>query len=164
MHLSAQLSGGDHSSLDFRHRPVQPGDSSSAAPREPHTLHVLPIRTHLDEVKLLKRGDVYLGRGCRERSLKPSQVGGAIWTFMMSRSPHAGVRGGPQYKHRVHEFTEKRLLCHCRSKEQCHGDNLIQLHRLVYPNAYDRTDTTGPPTFAELNALAEGRNDRSDSE
>ena len=68
--ISAQLSGGDHSSLDFRHQPVQPGDSSSAAPREPRTLHVLPIRTHLDEVKLLKRGDVYTGRGCRERSLK----------------------------------------------------------------------------------------------
>ena len=87
-----------------------------------------------------------------------------MWTFMMSRSPQAGVRGGPQCKHRVHELTRKRLLCHCRSKEQCHGDNLIQLYRLVYPNAYDRTDTTGPPTSAELNALAEARNERSDSE
>ena len=31
------------------------------------------------------------------------------------------------------------------------------------PNVHDRTDTTGPPTSAELDALAEARNERSES-
>ena len=74
------------------------------------------------------------------------------------------IEEDPQYERRIHELTGKRLLCHCRMNQSCHGDNLIQLYLRVYPDAYDRRVTDRVPTSAELNALAEARNECTDSE
>ena len=74
------------------------------------------------------------------------------------------IEEDPQCERRIHELTEKRLLCHCRMNQSCHGDNLIQLYLWVYPDAYDRRVTDRAPTSPELNALAEARNERTDSE
>ena len=38
-----------------------------------HTPLVVPIRGHLDSIKRLLKGDVYLGRGSRQRSLPKSR-------------------------------------------------------------------------------------------
>ena len=38
-----------------------------------HTPLVVPVRGHLDSMKRLLRGDVYIGRGSRQRSLPKSR-------------------------------------------------------------------------------------------
>ena len=134
-----------------------------------HTVCILPIRAHLDEVKSLKKGDVYIGRGCKERLLMPS-----FWANRYKVARYGRLRclalhkqeieEDPQYERRIHELTGKRLFCHCHKNQSCHGDNLIQLYHRVYTAAYDRMVTDRAPTSAELNALAEARNECTDSE
>ena len=163
-HLDSQLSGEVTSSL-VQHR--RPGSSEFSS--GPHTLSILPIRAHVDEVKSLKKGDVYIGRGCKERLLMPSFWANRYKVARYGRSRCLAlhkqeIEEDPQYERRIHELTGKRLLCHCRKNQSCHGDNLIQLYHRVYPAAYDRMVTDRAPTSAELNALAEARNECSDSE
>ena len=74
------------------------------------------------------------------------------------------IEEDPQCERRIHDLTGKRMLCHCRKNQSCLGNNLIQLYHRVYPAAYDRIVTDRAPTSAELNALAEARNECSDSE
>ena len=168
-HLDTQLSGEVTSSLEQHRRPGRMKEVSSEFSREPHTLSILPIRAHVDEVKSLKRCDVYIGRGCKERLLMPSFWANSYKVACYGRTRCLAlhkreIEEDPQYERRIHELTEKRLLCHCRMNQSCHGDNLIQLYLRVYPDAYDRRVTDRVPTSAELNALAEARNECTDSE
>ena len=167
-HLDMQLGGEVTSSLEQHRLPGRRNEDSSDISRELQTLSILPIRAHVDEVKSLKKGDVYIGRGSKERLLMPS-----FWANRYKVARHGRTRclalhkqeieEDPQYERRIHELTGKRLLCHCRMNQSCHGDNLIQLYLQVCPNAYDRRVTVRAPTSAELNALAEARNECTDS-
>ena len=57
----------------------------------------LPIRGHLDGIKAMMKGDVYIGRGCRQRGLK--------------RSPHCNNYKVANYGRRAAiELFEKHLL------------------------------------------------------
>ena len=73
-------------------------ENSSELPREPHALHILTVRTHLDEVQLLNRGDVYVVRGCKERSLKPS-----FWANRYKVARHGRKRCLALYKQEVQD-------------------------------------------------------------
>ena len=44
----------------------------------------------------------------------------------------------------------RRLLCHCRLHEKCHGDVLIQEFSNSYPQAYDRTAKAGNPADSRV--------------
>ena len=74
---------------------------------------VIPSRACLAEVKTLKQGDIYVGRGSKQRGLLPS-----FWatrykvSFGRDRAValhRAEVREDPQYGRRVHELSGKRL-------------------------------------------------------
>ena len=152
--LDTQLSGEVTASLESHHRSGQMNEDSSEFPREPHALSILPIRAHVDEVKPLKRSDVYIGRGCKERLLMPSFWANRYKVARYGRTRCLAlhkreIEEDPQYERRIHELTGKRLLCHCRTNQPCHGDNLIQLYLRVYPDAYDRRVTDRAPTSAE---------------
>ena len=104
---------------------------------------VVPIRGHLDSIKRLLRGDVYIGRGSRQRSLpksrycntfKVSQVGRSLAITSFRQALLAGPR----------------LVCHCRATEDCHGDVLIEEFRKLYPVAHDRNQPCGDPPGHEI--------------
>ena len=130
---------------------------------------VVPSRAWVDEVKTLKKGDVYVGRGSRQRGLLPSFWANRYKVSKFGRDRavelHATeVQEDPQYRLRIHELSGKRLLCHCRTAEKCHADNLRDLFRTQHPQAYDPSSSARPPLSSELNILAKAREDREDSE
>ena len=127
---------------------------------------VVPSRAWVDEAKTLKKGDVYGGRGSKQRGLLPS-----FWykvsKFGRDRAvewQRTEVQGDPQYRSRIHEFSGKRLLCLCGAAEKCHADNLRDLFRAQHPQAFDPSSSARPPLSSELNILAKAREDREDSE
>ena len=112
---------------------------------------------------------MYIGRGCKESLLMPSFWANRYKVARYGRSRCLAlhkqeIEEDPQYECRIQDLAGKRMLCHCRENQSCHGNNLIQLYHRVYPAAYDRVATDRAPTSAELNALAEARNECSDSE
>ena len=125
------------------------GENSEATPM------VLPIRGCLDSVKRLLKGDLYIGRGSRQRSLsksrycntfKVSEVGREMAidkfreTLLQDRALHRSLW----------TLSGRRLLCHCRLHEKCHGDVLIQEFSNSYPHAYDRTTKPGNPADSRV--------------
>ena len=130
---------------------------------------VVPSRAWVDEVKTFKKGDVYIGRGSKQRGLLPSFWANRnkVSKFRRDRAVelHATeVQEDPQYRLRIHELSGKRLLCHCRAAEKCHADNLRALFRAQHPQAFDPSSSSRPPVSSELNILAKAREDREDSE
>ena len=121
---------------------------------------VVPVRGHLDSVKRLLRGDVYIGRGSRQRSLpksrycntfKVSQVGRAL----AISSFRDALRADQVLRNSLWTLSGTRLICHCRVTEDCHGDVLIEEFRQLYPDAYDRNlPRSSPPGREILSFLA----------
>ena len=70
----------------------------------------------------------------------------------------------PQFGRRIHVLSGKRLLCHCKTTEKCHAENLQDLFRKLQPHAFDPARSERPPLSIELNILAKGREEREDSE
>ena len=116
---------------------------------------VVPVRGHLDSIKRLLRGDVYIGRGSRQRSLpksrycntfKVSQVGRslAISSFRQALlSDHVLLNS-------LWTLSGTRLVCHCRATEDCHGDVLIEEFKKLFPTAHDRNQPCGVPPGHEI--------------
>ena len=120
-----------------------------------HTPLVVPVRGHLDSIKRLLRGDVYIGRGSRQRSLlksrycntfKVSQVGRSI----AISSFREALRADPALRNSLWTLSGTRLVCHCRATEDCHGDVLIEEFRSLYPGAHDRNQHRGAPPGPEI--------------
>ena len=116
---------------------------------------VLPTRGCLDSVKRLLKGDLYIGRGSRQRSLaksrycntfKVSEVGRdmAIEKFRDSLLQDQALHRS------LWTLSGRRLTCHCRLHEKCHGDVLIQEFSNSYPQAYDRTTKAGSPADSRV--------------
>ena len=123
-------------------------------------LWYVPVRGHLDSIKRLLRGDVYIGRGSRQRSLpksrfcntfKVSQVGRslAISSFREALlSDHVLLNS-------LWTLSGTRLVCHCRATEDCHGDVLIEESKKLFPTAHDRNQPCDiPPGHEILSILA----------
>ena len=86
----------------------------------------MPSRAWVDEVKTLKKGDVYIGRGSKQRGLLSSFSANRYKVSKFGRDRavelHAtDVQEDPQYRLRIHELSGKMLLCHCRAAEKCHA-------------------------------------------
>jgi hypothetical protein len=108
----------------------------------------LPYRACLKDVdKLIPGVDVYIGRGDAGRGLPPSRfqnpwkVGQhgtreeVISKFKAFAEDSADVRIGARY------LTGKRILCHCRTDEACHGDVLIGIAKAeqrIFDNLEDQ--------------------------
>ena len=108
--LDTQLSGEVTASLEPHRRPGRMNEDSSEFPREPHVLSILPIRAHIDKVKSLKRSDVYIGRGCKERLLMPSFWANRYKVARYGRTRCLAlhkreIEEDLQYERRIHELT-----------------------------------------------------------
>ena len=125
-----------------------------------HTPSILPVIGHLDSIRRLTKGNLFFGRGCRQRSLvaASSQI---QWQSLeeheqlnFSRSTWMTIHFGPC------------LLCHCGAQQPCHADILISAYSRSFPDAFDRNDvlTSPPPTSDQLSYLAEVREEHDSSE
>ena len=73
----------------------------------------------------------------------------------MAVSRHADwLKAQPELLAALPELSGKRLACHCRLDEACHGDNLIQQHKLHVSGG---PGMPKPPTDAEAAEAASKR-------
>ena len=116
---------------------------------------IVPIRGHLDSIKRLLKGDVYIGRGSRQRSLpksrycntfKVSQVGRAVAISSFRQA----LLADPALHNSLWTLSGTRLVCHCRATEDCHGDVLVEEFKKLYPAAHDRNQPRGVPPGHEI--------------
>ena len=116
---------------------------------------IVPIRGHLDSIKRLLKGDVYIGRGSRQRSLpksrycntfKVSQVGRAVAISSFRQA----LLADPALHNSLWTLSGTRLVCHCRATEDCHGDVLVEEFKKLYPAAHDRNQPHGVPPGHEI--------------
>ena len=116
---------------------------------------VLPIRRCLDSVKRLLKGDLYIGRGSRQRSLSKSRYFNTFKVSEVGREMAIDkfretlLHDQTLYRS-LWTLSGRRLLCHCRLHEKCHGDVLIQEFSNSYPQAYDRTTKAGSPADSSV--------------
>ena len=114
---------------------------------------VLPVRGHLDAVKRLLKGDLYIGRGSRQRSLgkgrycnnyKVSEFGRDV---AITKFREMLLQDESMFRS-LWTLSGRRLICHCRPTERC----------VTYPNAYDRTaHGENPPEPRVLSFMAKLR-------
>ena len=116
----------------------------------------------------LMTGDVYIGRGSRQRGLGKSR-----WCNPFKVATHGRNRAIELFSESLASNVElptlvwtlsgTRLVCHCTPNQDCHADSLIALFRTRFPQAYDRTDpSTGPPSSEALLYLATLREEKQD--
>ena len=104
---------------------------------------VVPVRGHLDSIKRLLKGDVYIGRGSRQRSLHKSRYCNTFKVSQVGRSVaissfRQALLADPALYNSLWTLSGTRLVCHCRASEDCHGDVLVEEFRKLYPAAHDR--------------------------
>ena len=105
---------------------------------------VLPIRGYLEDIKAMMKGDVYIGRGCRQRGLKRSPFCNnckklrATADRLPSNCFEKHLLSSSQLLERLWTLSGCRFVCHCRPEQQCHGDVIIRQFKSSYPN--DRDD------------------------
>ena len=116
---------------------------------------VVPVRGHLDSIKRLLRGDVYIGRGSRQRSLPKSRYCNTFKVSQVGRSVaissfREALRADPALRNSLWTLSGTRVVCHCRATEDCHGDVLIEDFRNLHPAAHDRNQPRGAPPGPEI--------------
>ena len=147
---------------------------ANAVPTAPHVSTVLsdvmsagpwvvPIRGDLDDIARLMAGDLYIGRGSRQRGLLASPFSNPYKVGEYGRVN--AIHLFEQYLDNSHDLVKlvpslsgKRLVCHCSKGQSCHGDILIKKFVEMFPDAYDRNaPEQRPPTSSELNLQAAHR-------
>ena len=116
---------------------------------------VVPVRGHLDSIKRLLKGDVYIGRGSRQRSLLKSRYCNTFKVSQVGRSVaissfRQALLADPVLHNSLWTLSGTRLVCHCRATEDCHGDILVEEFRKLYPAAHDRNQPCGAPPGHEI--------------
>ena len=128
------------------------------------------MRGHLDAIKRPLKGDRYIGRGSRQRSLlksrycntfKVSQYGRSVATSSFREA----LLGDRALYSSLWTLSGTRLVCHCRASESCHGDILNEEFKKSYPTAYDRLQVrAGPPDPEILSFMARLREEQESEE
>ena len=136
-----------------------------------NTPSILPVRGHLDAIKCLMKGDLYIGRGCRQRGLSCSQFANPYKVAKFGRSRaielfSTFLQDNAQLRSALWTLSGLRLVCHCGPQQPCHADVLISAYSHSFPGAFDRDDPHSgvPPTSDQLNYLAELREEHGSSE
>ena len=121
------LSRSSHSLHDANAVPTAPHhrDVMSAGP------WVVPIRGDLDDIARLMAGDLYIGRGSRQRGLLGSPFSNCYKVGEYGRVNAIHLFG--QYLvdsleliKLVPSVSGKSLVCHCSKVQSCHGDILVK--------------------------------------
>ena len=104
---------------------------------------VLPIRGHLDSIKQLMLGDLFIGRGLRQRGLKKS-----LWCNPFKVSEHGRALAESKFEHHsrtdqdlneaLWQLSGARLVWNCRPGESCHADIIRTVFSERFPDVYDR--------------------------
>ena len=110
-----------------------------------------PRRGCVEDVEAFKRGDVYIGRGNRQRDLAPS-----TWGNPHKVKEHGREVAIAKFASHLSDSIERQeklralegecLLCQCTMDQSCHGDVIISAFRSKYPDAYVIGVTTEPPS------------------
>ena len=121
---------------------------------------IVPTSDSLERVRALMVGDMYVGRGSRQRGLTKSVFCNPFRVSDYGRSHavklfHQHLDGSHELQRDLWLLSGLRLLCHCQRGEECHGDVLILKFKEVYPTAFDRDRVDQPPPSSSiLNYLA----------
>ena len=114
----------------------------------------MPTRSKLTSEQL-RSHDVYIGRGCEKLGLLRSE-----WCnpFKISRSQtratvlqRFAVYARAHLAHKVHLLAGRRLLCHCETHQNCHGDVLIELFK---ETCCPRSQSVNPPCDGDVPLLS----------
>ena len=114
----------------------------------------VPTRGHLDSIRRFMKGDLYIGRGSRQRKLlcswycnnyKVAEVG-RVKAISLFRQHLCGdkVLYGSLWT------LSGRRLCVTANQQCCHGDVLIEEFAKSYPSAHNRNDLASEPPSAEV--------------
>ena len=149
------IRGGITGDVQLRATTTGTQDLSALGESFGHTPLVVPIRGHLDSIKRLLRGDLYIGRGSRQRSLPKSRYCNTFKVSQVGRSLailsfREALLADPVLLNSLWTLSGTRLVCHCRATEDCHGDVLIEQFRKLYPAAHDRNQPCGVPPGHEI--------------
>ena len=110
--------------------------SLAASSRSPPL--VVSTRADLETVKRMMKGDTYIGRGCKQRGLSRSVFGNLYKLCNHSRSQAVAkyrqlLDDSPELSGQLINLSGRRLLCHCKRFQQCHGDAIIAKFVELYP-------------------------------
>ena len=122
---------------------------------------IVPVRGCVEVVRKFMQGDYYIGRGSRERNLKPSVFGNPFKVAVHGRAGAIRryedmLRKNDDLLKRLPQLSGIRLVCLCRADQACHADSIITVHKELFPDAYNREDTTtaAAPSAEVLSRLA----------
>ena len=143
---------------------------SACGTLQSETPAVVPICGHLDSIRRLMLGDIYIGRGARERDLPKSIWGNPFKVAKYGRRMAIDEYGKTLVADgglhaRIWSLSGCRLVCHCTPNQACHADSLIELYRAMFSSAFDRDNpATGPPSSDVLRVLAKLREEPPEDE
>ena len=136
-----------------------------------NTPSILPVRGHLDSIKCLMKGDLYTGRGYRQRGLSCSQFANPYKVAKFGRSRaielfSTFLQDNAQLRSALWTLSGLRLVCHCGPQQPCHADILLSAYSHSFAGAFDRDESHSgvPPTSDQFNYLAELREEHDSSE
>ena len=106
---------------------------------------IVPERGCVELVRKFMQGDYYIGRGSRERNLKPSVFGNPFKVAVHGRIGairryEAMLRKNDDLLKRLPQLSGFRLVCHCRANQACHADSIIKVYKSLFPAAFNRED------------------------
>ena len=131
---------------------------------------IVPIRGHLDTIRRMLRGDFYIGRGSRQLGLSCSEFANDLKVSVHGREVSISkftqkLAESDYLKSQLRSLSGKRLVCHCRPGQACHGDAIISALRERFPEAFDRSASdTSPPSADILAYLAHLRTEPEEEE
>ena len=105
------------------------------------------------------RGDFYIGRRSRQRSLKRSTFANDFKVSEFGREIAISKFGEKMATDELLQSTlwrlsGARLICHCSARQACHADVIIEAYRRRFPNSFDQISDNGvTPTSSVLNYL-----------
>ena len=146
------------------------GVRSVAGTTFPDTPMILLVRGFLDDVRRLMVGDVYIGRGSRQRGLSCSTFGNLFRVAAHGREEAIRLFGEKLSRDRsmldsLWTLSGARLVCHCRITQSCHAGTVIEAFRRQYPYVFDRSSHSSiPPNSQVLNFLAKLREEPPEDE
>ena len=110
------------------------------------------------------KGDLYIGRGCRQRELSCSQFANLFKVAKFGRSMAIELfarhlEDNVQLQSAIWTLSGLRLVCHCGPQQPRHADILISAYSRSFMGAFDRDESlsSSPPTSGQLNYLVELR-------
>ena len=138
--------------------PVPDRNLVSAAGRDfQHTFCPSRSRGHPDSMERSMKGDLNIGRGCRQGSWLQLVAIHTRWQNLEEDDNH-------QLQSAIWTLSGLRLVCHCGVQQPCHADILNPAYSRAFPDAFDRNEASPPPTSNQLNHLAEVREEHDSSE